>query len=123
MTARNFLCRRHNVSMRSTSRFSFGDVFGEPAVLHLMREHNGALTVTPVGKPDAGNQHVGLMSEDEKRSELFRAQPPRPSSSLLRRRWSRRLKPPDWNLALQTDTPIDQSTRLSRAIASVELEC
>jgi hypothetical protein len=38
---RNFLCRRHNVSRRGTSRFSFGDVFGELAVLHLMRARNG----------------------------------------------------------------------------------
>jgi len=38
---RNFLCRRHNVSRRGTSRFSFGDVFGELAVPHLMRAHNG----------------------------------------------------------------------------------
>ena len=38
---RHFLCRRHNVSRRGTSRFSFGDVFGELAVLHLMRAHNG----------------------------------------------------------------------------------
>ena len=32
----NFLCRRHNVSRRGTSRFSFGDVFGELTVSHLM---------------------------------------------------------------------------------------
>ena len=38
---RNFLRRRHNVSRRGTSRFSFGDVFGELAVSHLMRAHNG----------------------------------------------------------------------------------
>jgi RNA-directed DNA polymerase len=38
---RHFLCRRHNVSRRGTSRFSFGDVFGELAVLHLMCAHNG----------------------------------------------------------------------------------
>jgi RNA-directed DNA polymerase len=38
---RHFLCRRHNVSRRGTSRFSFGDVFGERAVLHLMCAHNG----------------------------------------------------------------------------------
>jgi RNA-directed DNA polymerase len=37
----NFLCRRHNVRRRGTSRFSFGDVFGELAVLHLMCAHNG----------------------------------------------------------------------------------
>jgi RNA-directed DNA polymerase len=37
----NFLCRRHNVSRRGTSRFSFGDVFGELAVRRLMRAHNG----------------------------------------------------------------------------------
>ena len=37
----NFLCRRHNVSRRGASRFSFGDVFGELAVLHLMCAHNG----------------------------------------------------------------------------------
>ena len=37
----NFLCRRHNVSRRGTSRFSFGVVFGDLAVLHLMRAHNG----------------------------------------------------------------------------------
>jgi RNA-directed DNA polymerase len=38
---RNFLCRRYNARRRSTSRFSFGDVFGELAVLHLMCTHNG----------------------------------------------------------------------------------
>jgi len=38
---RNFLCMRHNVSRRGSSRFSFADVFGELAVLHLMRAHNG----------------------------------------------------------------------------------
>jgi RNA-directed DNA polymerase len=38
---RNFLCRRHNVSRRGTSRFSFGDVFEELAVPHLMSAHNG----------------------------------------------------------------------------------
>ena len=37
----NFLCRRHNVSRRGTSRFSFAAVFGDLAVLHLMRAHNG----------------------------------------------------------------------------------
>ena len=37
----NFLCRRHNVSRHGTSRFSFGDVFGELAVRHLMCAHNG----------------------------------------------------------------------------------
>jgi hypothetical protein len=37
----NFLCRRHNVSRRGTSRFSFDDVFGELAVPHLIRAHNG----------------------------------------------------------------------------------
>ena len=35
---RNFLCRRHNVSRRGTSRFSFEDVFGELGVLRLMRD-------------------------------------------------------------------------------------
>ena len=38
---RNFLCRRHKASRRGTSRFSFGEVFGELAVLHLMRARNG----------------------------------------------------------------------------------
>jgi hypothetical protein len=41
-------------------------------------------TVTPVGKPDAGNQHVRFDERGGKRSVLFRAQPPRPSSTLLK---------------------------------------
>lgn len=44
-------------------------------------------TVKPVGKPDAGNQHVRFDERGWETERLLRAQPPRPSSTLFIRAW------------------------------------
>ena len=83
---RHFLGRRHNVQDAARSRFSRGDVFGELGVLHLRRAHIGRAavgrTVTPVGKPDAGNQHVRFDERGRETERAIRLKPPRPSSTL-----------------------------------------
>jgi RNA-directed DNA polymerase len=81
---RNFLCRRHNVSRRGTSRFPFGDVFGElcGVASYARAQWTPAVgpTVMPVGKTDAGDQHVRF---DERGRETGRSLPSTATASVL----------------------------------------